>query len=77
MAAGLVATADCRHQDTLCTALLDQPTQEKLKCPSGLHEAAVRTVSALLALEAEEGLDQVEGCSRHRVSTCLAGAAGS
>ena len=48
-----------------------------IKVPSWHPEAAVRMVSALLALEAEEGLEEVEGCSQHRMSDCLAEAAGS
>ena len=34
-------------------------------------------VSAVLALEAEEGLEEVEGCSQQRVAHCLAEDAGS
>ncbi len=40
------------------------------------HEAAVRIVIAVLALEAEEGL-KVEGCSRQRMAAHLAADAGS
>ena len=46
---GLVAAADCRHEDTLCTAVLDHSTQETFKCQTDTHGAAVRVVSALLA----------------------------
>ena len=37
----------------------------------------VRMVSAVLALEVEEDLEEVEGCSQQRMADCLAEAAGS
>ena len=75
--AGLVAAADCR-QDALWTAMLEPSTHRSYyKCQHDTREAAVRMVSAVLALEAEEGLEEVGGCSQQGMADHVAEEAGS
>ena len=73
MVAGLVAAADCRQQDAIWMALLDPPdTLRRWEIPSWTGhpcccEAARTSVSTVLALEAEEDLEEVVGCSQHKM----------